>query len=110
MEYMYLYYKLLCTKIVSVLLHVMLFFCQKYTHPFRNFFHFSFFSVFVFFFFPVCRTEADNRDDFIQAELVEGRVKVTVKVDGRLKVTIISRNQTTEYSCEINNIFTEKQE
>lgn len=34
------------------------------------------------------RTEADNRDDYIRAELVEGRVKVTVKADGKTKVRV----------------------
>ncbi|KAK3601345.1 hypothetical protein CHS0354_011952 [Potamilus streckersoni] len=32
------------------------------------------------------KTECDTKDDFIQAELEDGRVKVTVRVDGRTKI------------------------
>lgn len=32
------------------------------------------------------RTEVDNKDDFIQAQLVNGHVKVTIKVDSQTRV------------------------
>ncbi|XP_052237025.1 neurexin-1a-like isoform X2 [Dreissena polymorpha] len=38
------------------------------------------------------RTEADNNDDYIQAELVDGRAKVTIQVDGIVKTFFTGKN------------------
>ncbi|XP_053386148.1 uncharacterized protein LOC123539409 isoform X3 [Mercenaria mercenaria] len=42
------------------------------------------------------RTEADNKDDFIQAQLEDGKAKVTIKVDGQTR-TFVTGNNLNDY-------------
>ena len=54
------------------------------------------------------RTETDNKDDYIQAELEGGKVKVTIKVDGITKVRHDTNTLTSQVRHDTNTLTSQE--